>query len=156
MIAAMIAIATLATIMTNRFATIADSLYDRAFIGVHYAHKVEVGFVRFEGDHAAVRPPYTSQGDRAALQTILNDLDVAIDRAPTARDRQRAVTVRGQIAALTDPAQAAPQDLEAIDRTLTKVVQRFADSALDLRTSADDLLSRSKQLLALVIAGSLV
>ena len=45
MIAAMIAIATLATIMTNRFASIADSLYDRAFIGVHYAHKVEVGFV---------------------------------------------------------------------------------------------------------------
>jgi signal transduction histidine kinase/ActR/RegA family two-component response regulator len=156
MIAAMIAIATLATIMTNRFATIADSLYDRAFIGVHYAHKVEVGFARFESDHAAVRPPYTSEGDRAALQTILNDLDVAIDRAPTARDRQRAVTAREQIAALTDPARGARQDLKTIDRTLTKVVQRFADSALDLRTAADDLLSRSKQLLALVIAGSLV
>jgi signal transduction histidine kinase/ActR/RegA family two-component response regulator len=156
MIAAMIAIATLATIMTNRFATIADSLYDRAFIGVHYAHKVEVGFVRFESSHAAVRPPYTSEGDRAALQTILNDLDVAIDRAPTARDRQRAVTARGQIAALTDPARGGQQDLKTIDRTLTKVVQRFADSALDLRTSADDLLSRSKQVLALVIAGSLV
>ena len=156
MIAAMIAIATLAIIMTNRFAIIADSLYDRGFVGVHYAHKVEVGFVRFESDHAAVRPPYTSEGDHAALQTILNDLDVAIDRAPTARDRQRAVTARAQIAALTDPAQGARQDLKAIDRTLTKVVQRFADSALDLRTSADDLLSRSKQLLAVVIAGSLV
>jgi signal transduction histidine kinase len=156
MIAAMVAIATFAIIMTNRFATIADNLYDRGFVGVHYAHKVEVGFIRFESDHAAVRPPYTSEGDRAALQTILNDLDVAIDRAPTARDKQRAVTARGQIAALTDPAQGGRQDLKAIDRSLTKVVQRFADSALDLRTSADDLLSSSKQLLALVIAGSLV
>ena len=64
---------------------------------------------------------------------ILNDLDVAIDRAPTARDRQRAVTARGQIAALTDPARGAPQDLKAIDRTLTKVVQRFADCSAHFR-----------------------
>ncbi|HEY3889003.1 MAG TPA: ATP-binding protein [Caulobacteraceae bacterium] len=156
MIAAMIAIATFAAIMTNRFGSIADSLYDRAFVGVHYAHKVEVGFVRFESAHATVKPPYTSAGDRAAIQKILDDLDVAIERAPTFREKELAITARGQIAALSDPMRGAREDPQTIDRTLTKVVQRFADAALDLRTSADDLLSRSKQLLGLVIAGSLI
>src|ERR1700721_1166130 len=87
MIAAMIALAGFTTLTTERFTGIADNLYDNAFIGVHYAHKAEVGFVRFENSHRAVRPPYRSLEDRDAIQTILNNLDVAIERAPTEREK---------------------------------------------------------------------
>src|SRR5580692_6717346 len=146
MIAAMIALAGFTTLTTERFTGIADNLYDNAFIGVHYAHKAEVGFVRFEDSHLTVQPPYRSDGDRDAIQQILNDLDVAIERAPTAREKQLAVSVRAQVSGLTDGSHGA-RDVKAIDHAVTRLVQRFADRALDLRTSADDLLSRLKQLL---------
>jgi signal transduction histidine kinase/CheY-like chemotaxis protein len=144
-------------LMTNRFSEIADNLYDNAFVGVHYAHKVEVGFVRFEQAHQDKGPPYLAEDDSRAIQRILDDLDVATERAPSPRERKLATDVRVQIAALIAPAPTqAPADLKVIDKRLKKLVQRFADRALDLRTAADDLLRNLKALFALVLGGSLL
>lgn len=157
MIAALIAIAGVTTLMTGQFGQIADNFYDHAFVGVHYARKAEAGFIRFERAHRGSAPPYRTEADRDAIDTILDDLDVAIERAPTPREKQLAVTVRSQIAAIVDGRHAPSQDdLNTIDHTLTKLVQRFADRALDLRTSADDLLEKLKGFLGLVVVASLV
>ena len=157
MIAALIAIGCVTMLMTGQLGQIADNLYDRAFVGVHYAHKVEAGFIRFESAHQGVAPPYRTDADREAIDTILDDLEVAIERAPTPHEQQLAISVRSQIAGLEDPRRPASQDdLSAIDHSLTKLVQRFADRALDLRTSADDLLKELKGILGLVVGASLV
>jgi signal transduction histidine kinase/ActR/RegA family two-component response regulator len=156
MVSAMIALAAFVTVMTNRFTQIADNLYDNAFVGVHYAHKVEVGFVRFEEAHRDLKGPYATPTDRAQLQSILDDLDVAIERAPTRRDKNLAVGVRTQITALAATGRVDSRQLQATDVALTKLVQRFADRALDFRTSADDLLDHLKGLLGWVTAASLL
>src|SRR5471032_792775 len=97
MIMAMITLAGFTTVMANRFAHIADNLYDNAFVGVHYANKVEVGFVRMEQAHRIAGP---RSSDKAEIETVLDNLDVAIERAPSAREKQLAVAVRAQIVAL--------------------------------------------------------
>jgi signal transduction histidine kinase len=154
MVAAMIALAGFTTYVAGRFGHIADNLYDNAFIGVHYAHKVEVGFVRLETAHRASGA--LDAAERGELQAILDDLDVAIERAPTLREKKLAIALRGQLAALGASPNWDSQAVARVDSALTKLVQRFADRALDFRSSADDLLDKLKGLLAIVTAGSLI
>jgi signal transduction histidine kinase len=123
---------------------------------VHYAHKVEVGFVRLEDAHRRSHLSTLSTAERTELQTILDDLDVAIERAPTSRERQLAITLRQRLSALAASSRWEPQAVDQIDTALTKLVQRFADRALDFRGSADDLLNKLKTLLRVVTAGSLI
>jgi len=156
MMAAMVALAAFTAFVEGRFGHIADNLYDNAFVGVHYASKVEVGFVRLKETHRRGGLGTLSAEERADLQTILDDLNVAIERAPTPREKQLAVTLRQQLVALAASSHWEPQAADQIDSSLTKLVQRFADRALDFRTSADDLLDQLKVLLRFVAAGSLI
>jgi two-component system, sensor histidine kinase len=156
MMAAMAALAGFTTFVDARFGHIADNLYDNAFVGVHYASKVEVGFVRLKETHRRGGLGTLSAEERADLQTILDDLDVAIERAPTPREKQLAIALRRRLAALAASSRWEPQAADQIDSSLTKLVQRFADRALDFRTSADDLLDQLKVLLRFVAAGSLI
>ena len=158
-ILSMIALAALAIFATGEFSHIANNLYDNAFVGVHYSHKAEVGFVRFESKHRADRPPYPAEADRDDIQRILDDLSVAVDRAPTAREKALALQVRAQVAALTETptaGRAPPTDLNKIDRSLSKLVQGFADRALDFRTSADGLVERLRTALSLAVSATLL
>ncbi|HEV7384805.1 MAG TPA: hypothetical protein VGN89_07985, partial [Phenylobacterium sp.] len=139
MVAAMVALAGFTTYVAGRFGHIADNLYDNAFVGVHYAHKVEVGFVRLEHTHRGAGALGLDAAERAELQTILDDLDVAIERAPTQREKKLAIAVRGELAALGVSPRWDAQAVGQVDTALAKLVQRFADRALDFRTSADDL-----------------
>jgi len=155
---AMIASAIFTTVFTANIARIGDNLYDNAFIGVHYSHKAEVSFVRFEAAHRAVAPPYLSNADKTDIQPIVDDLDVAAERAPSARERRLAAAVRAQIAGLVEePRERGPTpDLASVDRALTKLVQSLADSALDYRTTSDSVLHRLEALLAAITASSLL
>ena|GEM_PF-1534976 len=156
MIAAMIVLAGVATFTIGRFGQIADSLYDNAFVGVHYAHKVDVGFVRLEDSRRAAPSGALGVVEKDNLQNILGDLDVAIERAPTPREKQLAIAVRAQIVTLANAPAWDPREADEIDATLSKIVQRFADRALDFRTSVDDLLDKFKLLLGVTIIASLL
>ena len=157
-LAAMLLLAAGVLLTADRFGEIADNLYDNAFVGVHYAHKVEVGFVRFESAHPAGRTMTWTASDTQALGAMLDNLDIAIERAPSERERLLAQKVRRQLAPLLDKqvqARGRP-DLETIDHALTRLVQKFADRALDLRTDADDLLVKLKTLLRWAIGVTLL
>jgi signal transduction histidine kinase len=156
MTGAMVALAGFTAFVEGRFGHIADNLYDNAFVGVHYASKVEVGFVRLKETHRRGGLGTLSAAERADLQTILDDLDVAIERAPTPREKQLAITLRQRLVAFAALPRWELQTADQIDTSLTKLVQRFADRALDFRTSADDLLDQLKVLLLFVTAGSLM
>ena len=135
------------------FSGVADKLYDDAFVGVHYAHKVEVNFVRFELSHKDSPPPYVGADDAKALRLILEDLDVAIERAPGETPKVLATEARASINRLMDPRSqgAAAPPLQAIDERLTKLVQSYADAALDMRTDVDDRVEKSAKNLTIIL-----
>src|SRR3954452_23835283 len=99
-LAAMLVLAGAVGLAQDRFGRIADNLYDNAFVGVHYAHKVEVGFVRFEAAHQGRTGGRWTEADVKAMQPLLDDLDVAIERAPSPRERVLAQQLRVRISAL--------------------------------------------------------
>jgi signal transduction histidine kinase/CheY-like chemotaxis protein len=154
----MIVSAIFTAVFTIQIARIGDNLYDNAFVGVHYSHKAEVSFVRFEAARRGVGPPYLSNADKSEIQPIVDDLDVAAERAPSARERRLAAAVRAQIAGLVEePRGRSPtSDLASVDRALTRLVQGFADSALDYRTASDKVLQQLEALLAAITASSLL
>ena len=137
----------------QQFSSLAEDLYDKAFVGVHYAHKVELQFVRFEADHEGVKPPYTRPADKEALGDILDNLDVTIERAPSVRGKTLAKSVRADIVSLM---QDRPKDVNSVgvaqvDKKLIRLVQKFADDALDMRIDVDDKVERSKLTIAWTI-----
>jgi hypothetical protein len=150
----MLALAAAVFLAADRFGLIADNLYDNAFVGVHYAHKVETDFVRFESAHPSDRPMVWTAADERAIAAMIDNLDIAIERAPSPRERQLAVTVRATLSPLLEKSVQASgrPNLPEIDKALKRLVQRFADRALDLRTDADDLLDELRGLLRLIIA----
>lgn len=75
-------------------------VYDRAVIGVSYARKVQTDFVRLEGTERSAAAPYRSPAARAAIEALLGDFDVAIDRAITSKGASSAHRIRSEIVAL--------------------------------------------------------
>jgi len=148
-------LAAMSLLLRNEFSGIADRLYDNAFVGVNYAHKVQLKFVRFEAAHKVLKAPLQDPADRAAVEDILNNLDVAIERAPGARPRQLANAARADIAALLAPGATDPngQSIQRIDKKLNHLGQSFADSALDMRANVDDEVERTNPMLFSIIGG---
>ena len=140
------------------FSEAADQLYDKAFVGVHYAHTVESKFIRFADAHRDIPPPYRKQGDVASLRSILDDMDVAIERAPSDPSKTLATAAKASISALLDAHASgkAPQALTSIDSALTSLVQNYADAALDMRGDVDDRVERSTPLLYGIIGAVLL
>ena len=152
-VATFVALTAYAIVMMTSVGQMAGDLYDNTFVGMHYAHKAEADFLRFAADHRQARPPYLAAEDRHDIDEVLTNLDVALDRTTTPREKALGLTVRAQIAALDDP-KAAPgraSDLTAIDKAMTRLVQHFADRALDMRAAADDMAQQTRLKLMAVI-----
>jgi methyl-accepting chemotaxis protein len=124
-------------------------LYDKAFVGVHYAQNVQTGFARVEGRHPDV--PLTSDDDVSAVKSVLDDLDVAIDRASNDKERDMAQTARGALNALIDPTFTGDRPtISAVAKKLRKLVSRYADDAFERRNSAEALINHLKIVLLAV------
>ncbi len=153
--AVVLALAGATAVLAGQFGAIADNLYDNAFVGVHYAHKVEAGFLRLQEHRGVVGVMPVTNDEKANLAVIIDDLDVAIERAPTVRERALAQAARADLLALATGSKWEPQRARAIDESLSRLVQRFADRALDFRSSADEVLSTQRRFLAWITGLSL-
>src|ERR1700691_2671513 len=96
--------------------------YDKALIGVKYAQKVQIDFTRLKAsdNHAILLTAYGN----AQLQTLLEDLDIAIERAISAKGKAAAIAVRTQLGDL--PEQVSQGHLgvwDEIDANLDHLVQ---------------------------------
>jgi methyl-accepting chemotaxis protein len=121
-------------------------LYDKAFVGVHYAQNVQTGFARVEGRHPDV--PLTTDDDIAAVKSVIDDLDVALDRASNDKERTMARAARAALSALIDPNFSGDRPtIGAVAKKLHKLVSRYADDAFERRNSAEALINRLKILL---------
>lgn len=144
-------------LMASQLGGVALDLYDKAFVSVHYAHKVQTAFVQLSGRHTQGDVPFKADDDVAAVTDMLNNLDVVIDRAATAKEKALAVGVRGDVAKLVDVNAGADRPtLAVIGKRMKRLTQRFADDAFQRRNDAEQLIARLKFILGLMGAAALV
>lgn len=136
--------------LEERLANITLNLYDRGFVPVHYAHKVQTAFEKLAGHHTDADLPLASEDDVAAVNAMLNDLDVISDHVRTDKEHAAQVAARSDVAKLVDANAADRPGLSTVAKHLKRLTQRFADDALDLRTSADQTIGQAKLVLGIL------
>jgi signal transduction histidine kinase len=129
--------------------------YDKALIGVKYAQKVQIDFTRLKAsdNHAILLTAYGN----AQLQTLLEDLDIAIERAISAKGKAAAIAVRTQLGDL--PEQVSQGHLgvwDEIDANLDHLVQQYTADGFTYRIRAEDLIDASDRWVIGVISVSIL
>lgn len=149
------AILSLAVLSLRTSAQLGESglgLYDKAFVGVHYAQTAQTLFTKVEARSPQL--PLTSDDDLEALNKAVDTLDVAVDRASTDRERTQAIALRRSLKALADPAADARPTLAAVSKQFRRLVQRYADDAFERRNQTESLIADSNRQLIAISAAS--
>jgi methyl-accepting chemotaxis protein len=128
---------------------LAIGIYDHAFMGASYVDQAQEEFLRLEGKHHDAG--FTLSG-APELGKVLELLDVALDRAASDRTREAGRQTRALIAALsTAPADVLAERMVLADRSLTKLVKKFAGDGLETRDDAEELAVHSAHLVLIQI-----
>jgi methyl-accepting chemotaxis protein len=129
---------------------LAVGIYDHAFMGMSYVDQAQGEFLRLEASQLASGGSAVAAAD---LQKVLELLDVALERAGSVRAREAGRQTRGLLSALSDsPAPELNERLTQADRSLTKLVKKFAADGLETRDDAEELATRSSRLILIQIA----
>jgi diguanylate cyclase (GGDEF)-like protein/PAS domain S-box-containing protein len=127
---------------------IAVGLYDHTFIGMSFVDQTQEEFLRLAASYQQSDPKW-----HADLQKARDRLDVALDRAGTARTRAAGQQARNVLAALGDASPAdMPERMAQADRAITKVVTDFSVEGLEARDAAEDLAQRGTRLVQIELA----
>ena len=114
---------------------LAINIYDGAYLGMSYIGRAQSEFLRFTTTHNEIAGSPIEAASRKRLSTVLDNLDIAIDRAMSDEARALAKAVRAQVADVTENSGAAT--LARIDADLAKTVQRYGMDGLDARDGAE-------------------
>ena len=134
---------------------LAIGIYDHAFMGMLYVDQAQEEFLRFVASHGHDAAGLSGTAARTDLQKVLDRLNVAMERAATARTRAAGVEVRDLLAALPDaPAAEVGGHIATADRAMTRLVKKFAGDGLDQRDDAGELTASSFHLLLMEVAGA--
>ena len=129
---------------------LAIGIFDHAFMGMSYVNQAQNEFLRLKNSQQAAGETVGATGD---LQKVLSLLDVALDRAASDTARDAGKKTRGLIAALAEiPAPELTERMTQADRSLTKLVQKFAADGLEARDDADETAGRSTRIVLIQIA----
>ena len=142
---------------------LATTIYDHAYVGTSYAGHAQAGFLSFLALRERALGAPAANVARKLLDGVADDLDVAAERATSAKARGLAQSVRARVArvaAAIDPAEPGGADLPmaelvGIDADLTATVHRFGMDGLEARDAADDFVTRTWSLLCGVILGAM-
>ncbi len=144
-------------LMSGKLGDMALGLYDNAFVGVNYAYKVQIAFVRLEGQHTNADVPLTSDDDKSAIAAMLNNLDVANERATSEREREGVADARKALNALMDNSAGAEHiTLSAVDKRLKHLTGRFADDAFEKRNDAEVAIDHLRKILLAMSAAAVI
>ena len=129
---------------------LAIGIYDHAFMGMSYVDQAQEEFLRLEASHHATGA--TLSGN-AELPKVLQLLDVALDRAASDRTRTAGKQTSRLLAALSEAPESDLSDrMTQADRSLTKLVKKFASDGLETRDDAEELAAHSTRLILIQIA----
>ena len=125
---------------------LAIGIFDHAFMGMSYVNQAQNEFLRLNNSQQTA-------GGTGDLRKVLSLLDVALDRAASDNARDAGKKTRGLLAALAEiPASESTERMTQADRSLTKLVQKFAADGLEARDDADEAVGRSTRIVLLQIA----
>lgn len=143
--------------MSSQLGNMALALYDNAFVAVNYAYKVQVAFVRLKGPHTDADVPFTADDDTAEITSMLNNLDVANERATTPKEHEAAAAARAALASLVDTRPGADHaTLAQVDKKLKRLTQRLSDDAFERRNDAEAVIDRLKKIVVGMAIAALI
>ena len=137
----------------------AVTVYDTAFISTNYVSQAQIAFQHYVDDRSrATGPTQASEADDL-LDTVLDDMDVAIERSSSAQARAEAVKIRAEIAALKEPGLEA-SDLKPritdIQGRLERLHERNSAVGLQARDDIENFSYKSDLLLLCSIVTSVM
>jgi signal transduction histidine kinase/DNA-binding response OmpR family regulator/HPt (histidine-containing phosphotransfer) domain-containing protein len=135
---------------------LAVDTYDNALIGVNYARKVQTDFVRLSAASADPAKLLDSERARTELQTLLQDMDVAIDRAISEIGRREAQAIRSMVEALNGAAPPTAARIAEIDARLGALVDRYVEDGFVYRIQADELVDQTDRSLVWAMVAALL
>jgi diguanylate cyclase (GGDEF)-like protein len=138
------------------------NIYDTAFISTNYVSFAQIAFQRYIDERArAVGQDQTSKADEI-LETVLDDMDVAIERSSSSRARAEGQAIRAEISDLHNLGPDAP-DLEDriadVQKKMERLHQKNSDVGLQARddieafSNKSDLLLLGSILTSIMLAG---
>ena len=118
----------------QQHATIDHSIdiFDTAFISTNYVHLAQMSFQRFVDDRLRAAEPIAIANANGLLDTVLDDMDVVIEKSNSPRSRAQAQDIKANIAALPNMGSdaAAPTDrLADIQQQLEQLGSAIPPSA---------------------------
>jgi len=129
-----------AWLQERELGALATGIYDNAVVGVSYAQKAHTDFVRLASD-ASIGNPVS----RHAMEPVLEELDVARERAITPVGRAFARQIRADIAGLGAPNGAVNLNarLERLDAELGDLAAKFTADSFIYRVKTDRAITRT-------------
>jgi methyl-accepting chemotaxis protein len=134
----------------RRLSDLAIRIYDRALMSVSHARAAEARFAAVRGDYAlASDAGVLTESARGALQRglalVIEDLDVAIERAPSSEGRAAATELRRLIEGTSaGPPAEVLNRLAAARAEFDTVVEAFAADGALFRAEAEEMAAASQ------------
>jgi PAS domain-containing protein len=133
----------------------AIDIFDTAFISTNYVHLAQMSFQRFVDDRIRAAEPIEISNANELLDTVLDDMDVVIEKSNSARSRTQAQDIKANIAALTNVGMNNPvltERLANIQQELEQLGKRNTAVGLMARDQIEEFSFKSD----LLLLGSIV
>jgi PAS domain-containing protein len=128
----------------------AINIFDTAFISTNYVHLAQMSFQRYVDERVRAAEPIEVENANELLDTVLDDMDVVIEKSNSPRSRDQAQEIKANIAALPnigmDRAALADrlgniqQELEQLGKRNTAVGLMARDQIEEFSLKSDFLL----------------
>lgn len=137
----------------------AVSIYDTAFISTNYVSRAQIAFQHYVDDRSrATGPAQASKADEL-LESVLDDMDVAIERSNSPLARTEGLEIRADIADLLNLGLEAPElenRIAHIQKKMERLHQKNSDVGLQARDDIEEFSYKSDVLLLCSILTSIM
>ncbi|HEY2136546.1 MAG TPA: EAL domain-containing protein [Xanthobacteraceae bacterium] len=134
-------------------------VYDTAFVSTNYLHLAQMSFQRYLDERIRAADASQIAHANARLETVLDEMDVAIERSSSSRSRAEGLDIRENIAALrgvgAGDAQLADR-MADIQTAMERLSARNADVGLKARDDVEEFSVKSDFFLLGSIATSIM
>ncbi|MBV9749432.1 MAG: HAMP domain-containing protein, partial [Acetobacteraceae bacterium] len=142
-----------AQVAERQLGALALRIYDDAFMAVSYLRSAQIEFAGLAARLPAARP------GADAVQPVLDDLDVARERAMSQAGRVQVEALQEHVAAALEPAGGTPPNaaaITAVQAEFERAVETFADDGFRYRSRVDEMIAAQVRRTSLAVGGSLL
>jgi methyl-accepting chemotaxis protein len=135
----------------------AVNVYDTAFVSTNYIHSADVAFQHYSDERLSATEDLVKTAE--ILDTVLNNLDVAIERADSTRSRDMAVAARSHVAELAADQSDNGQlksTLDQVQEELERLGSHASAVGLKARDNIEGYSAQSDLLLSISIGTGVV